>query len=130
MTSGNYDESGGLIEEEIPTITTDLCEIGSYGDVCYFTIILPSHSLDKDLFKKVKNYKNLHIYGLESYKEDYFPREGISFDNLRKELSKEKYAQIQFNFEELEADRLLQEYFEVKELFSGIKVFNQLKSKP
>lgn len=130
MTSGNFDESGNLIEGEIPTITTELCEIGSYDNTCYFTIILLSNSFNEKLFEDIKRYEGLHIYGLENFKKDCFPKEGITFEELKSDLSKEKYAQIQFNFTGLNIDRLLRKYIETKGIFTGIDVFNQLEGSP
>lgn len=132
MVSGNYDESGNLIEGEIPIITTGLCEIGSYFDVCYFTIIIYSDSFNNYLFEELKNYKNIHIYGLKNFQEDYFPKVGFTFNKLTEQIKEEKYFQIQFNFEHLSHQEIFEQYLKVSESFKklGIEVFNQVNSKP
>lgn len=132
MTAGNYDESGNLIEGEIPTITTNFCEIGSYSDICYFTFILYSDSFDENLFKGIKNYNNCHIYGLKNFLVDYYPKAGISFAELKRKIGEEEYFQVQFNFRFSSTGRSLDDYLTISELIekSGAKVYNQLNGNP
>lgn len=129
-TYNNYDDSGSKIQYPIPTITTDLCEIGVYDNICYFTIILKSKSLTKNIFDGLASFNNVHIYGLKNFQEDYYPKEGFSYDSFNKQILLEDYSQIQFNFDIriLSPTAISEKYEEIRGLFSeaNVKVVNQL----
>lgn len=131
MTSGNYDDDGNFIKEQVPTLTTDFCEIGVIsGKTCYFTVILYSDLCPKSLFDSIKDYKEIHIYGFKSFLEDYYPKKGFSFSKLVEEIKSEPYFQIQFNFNIQRSDfeTIFQEYMKLKEIFAGsrVKIVNQM----
>jgi len=58
FTSGNYDDDGNLIEEKIPTIVTEFCEIGSYKNIVYITFCFYSNSYDNNLIDLLKDFSN------------------------------------------------------------------------
>ncbi|MFC1609290.1 hypothetical protein ACFL2R_03795 [Patescibacteria group bacterium] len=65
-TSGNYDNMGNLIEGELPTVTTDFCEVGVYENgYVYFVFVVESGSFDAELFEGLKGESNISIYGFE-----------------------------------------------------------------
>lgn len=133
MTSGNYDENKELIRKQIPTLTTDLCEIGVYDETCYFTVILYSNSFSRNVFNAVKIQKGIHIYGFKNFIEDYYPKKHFSYAKLERQIKKEQYFQIQFNFntKSLTIKKILEEYKKTKKLFEDNKmqVVNQLNHK-
>ena len=130
MTTGNYDEKGNLISQEIPTITTDLCEIGIYPGICYFTIILQSLLFTKELFNLISAYPGSHIYGFKSFLEDYYPKNNFYFNDLIKQAHSENYMQVQFNFRLKNVSLLgiVGKYFEIESIFekTDTKIVNQL----
>lgn len=130
MTNGNYDEKGNLIDYKIPTITTDLCEIGSYDSICYFTIIIRSELFTKELFNELTKYPNVHIYGYKNFIEDYYPKEKFSHDEFEAQIHLEEYFQVQFNFDisVMNIADVSQNYHEIANLFTemNIKMVNQL----
>lgn len=133
LTSGNYDTSGVLIEGQVPTLTTNFCEIGAYDNVCYFTIILVPESFSKDLLEQIKGYKDMHIYGFENFLEDFYPKDNFSYDNFAKDINKDNYVQVQFNFDRTgsTAQKLMKQHQTLKAIFNKNKaiVINQMKHK-
>lgn len=130
LTSGNYDDKGRLIKEEIPTITTALCEIGIfYNKICYLTLVLSSDSFSKKLFQAVKDIEGAHIYGFKNFLEDYFPS-NLSFEEIDSKIKNENLFQIQVNFdiEKANPEDIFINYRELKSLFNKIdaNVVNQL----
>lgn len=131
MTASNFDDSGKLIKDQVPTLTTNFCEIGIIsGEICYFTIILRSDFFPKPLFDLIQYYEGIHIYGFKNFLKDYYPKNNFSFDKLQEQIKKEPYFQIQFNFNtrELDFEEIFQKYIELKETFSNneVKVINQM----
>lgn len=131
MTSGNYDDNRKLIEYAVPTITTDFCEIGVYGEkTCYFTVILPSASFSKKLFLLVKNQEGIQIYGFKKFLINYFPVKNFSFGKLEEQINSEKYFQIQltFNLQLVPLENIFRRYQELKAIFeiNNIQVINQM----
>lgn len=124
MTSGNYDNYGNLISAEIPTVTTDLCEIGSYADVCYFVIILKSELFTRELFDLISAYPTAKIYGFKNFLENYYPKEDFSAEELMKKVKSEDLAQIQFDFSTVEStpESLLGVYLRIKLLFEKLNI--------
>ena len=130
MTSGNYDDNKTLIKNDIPTITTDLCEIGLYDNICYFTVIAESSFVTDNLLSEIIKYPGLYIYGFKKFQENYYPTDNFSISLLKKQVALEKYVQIQFNFDinKLKPEEIYIKYNEVKSIFESrhIKVINQL----
>ncbi len=131
MTSENYNDEGNLIEKTIPTITTDFCEIGAYGNRIYFVFVAYSESYSKEFLNALKPFLNAQIYGLRVFKTNFYPKENLDFDKLEKDIKKEKYFQVQFNFnfDTTPAEKLLKEYIILKKFFikSNVVVVNQLE---
>ena len=131
MTDGNYDERGDLIENSIPTITTDFCEIGNYDNIVYFTFVLYSSTYDKKLLDLLKNFLNMQIYGFKDFKTIFYPRIDFNHENFEKSIKKEKYFQVNFNFnlKDLTLESLYKEYIKIRNIFTKnkVKVVNQLQ---
>ena|GEM_PF-395112 len=132
MTSGNYDEDKNLIENKVPVITTDFCEIGAYGNTCYFTVIIESRSFNRDLFEGLKQQPGLHIYGYKSFIDDFYNDDmsDINYDDLRDRINSETYCQLQFNIniDKNDVAKVMKRYAEIRSVFdrSGTRVVNQL----
>ncbi|MBU1046900.1 hypothetical protein KKH36_03950 [Patescibacteria group bacterium] len=123
-TSGNYDEEGVLIEKDIPTITTEFCEIGIYSNIIYFTFVINSNSYNEKLIDSLKNFSNFKIYGFKNFLEDY------NLKDLENEIKKDKYFQVNFNYSiDEKVEFLLKQYQEIKKnmLKSKIEIINQLE---
>jgi len=131
MISGNYDDDGSLISTKIPSITTDFCEIGTYDEICYFTIILKSDLFSKDLLDSLSAYKNIQIYGLNNFLENYYPKDNFIYKKFEEKIRSEEYTQVQFNFDskKLTPEKIVQEYTKIKSLFEKLKIAveNQLE---
>lgn len=130
MTSGNYDERGMLITKPIPTVTTNLCEIGSYKNMVYFDFVIFSDSFNSTFFEILQTYANVKVYGFTSFKATLYPTPGFSYMKLKLAIEKEKYFQVQFEFDNgMSVDKLLEEYNKVKFDLqkSQLNVVNQLK---
>ena|GEM_PF-1567342 len=129
-TSGNYDDAGRLIERMIPTITTELCEIGIHGDVLYLVVILPTDRFSKDVFDGVCN-QDIKIYGLKDFKTTLFERGNpASFEGVQRSPH-DDFVQIQFDFpwREMNVEDVGVKYAQVKESFRGAEVVNQLATR-
>lgn len=130
ITSGNYDR-GKLINEGVPTVTTNLCEIGIYNNTYYFTVVLYSDYFSKELFDEVKGLEGIHIYGFKNFLEDYYPSANFSFLKLESQIKDEVYFQIEFNFsfQEINAEEIFAKYSELKKVFQKYNsaVVNQLE---
>ncbi|MFH0846305.1 MAG: hypothetical protein V1851_02840 [Patescibacteria group bacterium] len=123
FTSGNYNESSLLIEKKIPTITTEFCEIGSYGDTVYFTFVIYSDSYHSELIDILKEFSNFEIYGFKSFLDNY------DLKNLENEVKKEKYFQINFNYSISQDDKFLSDqYQKIKGILKNkVEIVNQLE---
>jgi hypothetical protein len=128
FTKENYDNSGNLIKEDLPTITTDFCEIGLYNNEIYFVFIVESKTFNIELFDELKNKSNVKIYGFVDFNKTLFPVEIFNIDIFMKEVKKDKYLQIQFDFKEIELFDLFKEYSNLVNVFENNKVVvvNQL----
>ena len=128
-TSNNFDNSGKLINQLLPTITTDFCEIGLYKNKVYFVFIIASKSFNKNVYDSIKTEKNLKIYPLKDFKSTLYPKKLFNYKKFFEEIKKEEYLQIQFEFKKLNASGLYQEYFKLVKIFkkSKTKVINQLR---
>lgn len=131
MTIGNYDDGGELIGEPIPTITTDFCEIGVYGDTIYFVFVIYSESYNKRLFDLVKDMTTVRIYGFDDFKTILYPKTVFNYQEFEEVVRMDKYLQLQFSFglNSITANSLMVEYKKIKDVFvdSGAEVINQLK---
>ncbi len=128
FTTGNYDSNGKLIENKVPTLTTDLCEIGSFNDTCYFTFILDSNSFSQELLDRIKVYDKMHIYGFKDFLTDLYPKRCFSYKKFEGEIRKDAYVQVQFNFEKTKPKTLLENYLNLKQEFinNNVIVINQI----
>ena len=128
-TGDNYDHSGNLIKEDLPTITTDFCEIGLHNDGIYFVFIIESKTFNIELFNKLKNKSNVKIYGFVDFNKILFPTKNFEIDDFTKEVKKDKYLQIQFDYKNIDIFDLFKEYSSLVNVFEKSKavVVNQLK---
>lgn len=128
-TRGNYDDYGKLIKDRIPTLTTDYFEIGWPGDLVYLVAVIVSESFNRRFFREIIREDNLQIYGWSDFKQNFYPANDFCFDNMMEMIKKEKYMQLQFNYEGVELDFLLEKYrFLIDRMKAGkIRVINQLK---
>lgn len=130
VTFGNYDQ-GKVIPEGVPTITTDVCEIGIYNNTYYFTVVLRSELFSKHLFDDVKNLESIHIYGFKNFLEDYYPSDNFSFQKLENQIKSEIYFQIEFIFSvnKIIVKEMFKRYLELQEVFKKyeLAVVNQLE---
>ena len=129
-TKNNYDNNGNLINEDLPIITTDFCEVGLYGDEFYFVFVVESKTFNSKLFDQIKNKSNVKIYGFIDFNKTLFPVKNFKFDNLMEEIQKDKYLQIQFDFKNISTFDLFTEYIKIVNVFDKCKVVvvNQLKT--
>ena len=131
MTFGNYTHEGVLIKDEIPTLTTDLCEIGVYEDVLYCTYICDTNFYTRKFFDLIVNEPNVAIYGLKNFHETWYPSDGFDSVVFETKLKSESYMQIEFNFSvtKMKPMDIYKKYLKIREVFSksGMKVVDQLE---
>ncbi len=124
ITKGNYDKSDKPIEIGIPTLTTEYCEIGSYGDEVYFVFIIKSDSWSGNLFNLLKNMSGIELYGLSSFRNNY------DLDKIEDEIKREPYFQLQLNFNinKYKAEELVGYYKKITHdlIENNAKIVNQL----
>lgn len=132
-THGNYDDKGNLIPGSIPTVTTEVCEIGIYDDTIYFTFILLADDFKKELFNNLVEHKNVQIYPFKDFNHTLYPKPNFNYTEFEHQLKQDKYLQINFNdnYRSYSADEIVKKYWEYKDIFkkSGIKPINQLTGK-
>lgn len=121
-TQGNYDEAGKLIKEPLPTITTDFCEIGLHRGRVYLVFIVSSKTFDADLFTKLKVKSNVKMYGFVNFHKTLYPVSNFDFDHFLDEVRKDKYLQIQFDYQDVAATDLYRKYSDLLNLFKESKV--------
>lgn len=129
-TSGNYDRNGKLIKKDLPTITTDYCEIGLYKKEIYFVFILKSKSFKKVLFDSVNTItSNMFIYGFTDFKTILYPRKNFNYKKFVDTMNKDKYVQIQFDLKDINEKELFDIYSDLVNIFdeNKVKVVNQMK---
>ena len=130
MTNGNYDEKGKLITKSIPTITTDYCEIGKYGNIIYFVFVVDSSSYNSRFYQKLITYSNAKVYGFTNFNETLYPMSGCNDISLKTEVIREKYFQVQYEFgNDLTVQEVYEQYMEIKkDLLEGrLVVVNQME---
>lgn len=128
-TKNNYDENGNLINEELPTLTTDFCEIGLYGNEIYLVFIIESKTFNLELFREIKNKSNVKMYGFVDFNKTLYPVSDFDYDKFVESIQKDKYLQIQFDFKDVTTFDLFTEYINIVNVFgkSKVVVINQLK---
>lgn len=130
MTAGNFDDFGNLIKTDIPTVTTDLCEIGIYDNTLYFVTIIYSSSFNESIFNILKDFPNIKIYGFKNFNKTLYPTTNFIYKSIEQEILNDKFLQIQFNYayDSVDPQDLLKEYQKVKGLLinSGLHIVNQL----
>ena len=129
-TKNNHDNDGNLIVGDIPTITTDLCEIGLYNNEIYFVFIIGSKTFNLELFDEIKNMPNMRMYGSVDFNKDLYPVNNFNLDKFIKQIKKDKYLQIQFDHESVSALDLFKKYSDLANIFEESKVIvvNQLET--
>ncbi|NQT49758.1 hypothetical protein HQ571_03645 [Candidatus Kuenenbacteria bacterium] len=129
-TKNNYDNDGSLIKDDLPTITTDFCEIGLHNGEIYFVFIIDSKTFSQSFFDKIKNKANVKIYGFKDFNKTLYPVNNFNFDNFLEQIQKDKYLQIQLDYKNIDEFYLFKEYSDLVRVFenSGIVVVNQLKT--
>ncbi|MCK4650224.1 hypothetical protein KAT36_03240 [Candidatus Pacearchaeota archaeon] len=128
-TKNNYGNNGNLIEKSLPTITTDFCEIGLYNGEIYFVFVVDSKTFNLELFDKIKNKSNMKIYGFEDFNKTLYPADNFDFTNFIKQIQKDRYLQIQFDYKKINIFDLFKKYSNLINVFekSKVVVVNQLK---
>jgi len=130
MTSGNYDDDGKLIKGDIPTITTEFCEIGIYKKTVYFVFIIHSDTYSKKVFDSLKGFSNVQFYGFKNFKDNLYPKSDFYYKEFEKGIEKDKYFQIQFNydFNKILPELLHKEYLKIKDILIKNKagIINQI----
>lgn len=128
-TKNNYDNTGNLIKKEIPTITTDFCEIGVYDSELYLVFIIESNTFNLKFFNEIKNKSNIKIYRFIDFSKILYPIKKFNYNEFIQIIKKEKYLQIQFDFKNIKTQDLFIEYNNLISIFikNKIIVINQLK---
>lgn len=128
-TKGNYDHKGNLIKQSLPTITTNFCEIGIFNDEIYFVFIINPKTFNLEIFKFLKEKSNVKIYGFTDFNKTLFPAADFDLEKFMKQIIKDKYLQIQFDFKNIRATDLLKIYLDTVNILKKlkIKVINQQK---
>jgi hypothetical protein len=128
-TKNNYDNAGNLIKEELPTITTDFCEIGLYNEEIYFVFILESKTFNLKFFSAIKNKSNVKMYGFIDCNKTLYPSTNFNYNDFINLIKRDKYLQIQFDFKNITTLDLFSEYTKILNDFykSKVVVVNQLK---
>jgi len=131
ITSGNYDNDGKLIKEDISTITTEFCEIGIYKKTIYFVFIIHSNTYSKKVFDPLKSFSNVQFYGFKNFKDTLYPKSDFDYKEFERKIKKDKYFQIQFdyNFNKILPELLHKEYLKIKDILIKNKagIVNQVK---
>lgn len=128
-TSGNYNDKGNLITGSIPTITTNVCEMGIYDDIIYFTFIILTSDFKKEFFNYLP--KNVQIYPFKDFKNTLYPKQDFDYLEFEQQLKQDKYLQINFNnnYKEYSIKEIMNKYLGYKDIFikRDIELINQLK---
>lgn len=131
ITFGNYDDNGKLIKEGVPTITTDFCEIGICKEIIYFVFIIFSDTYRKKIFDLFKDFPDVQFYGFKNFKVTLYPHPNFKYSEFENKIKKEKYLQIQFNYNisKISPELLYKEYIKIRNIFirNKIKVVDQIK---
>lgn len=128
-TKNNHDNDGNLINEELPTITTDFCEVGLYNEEIYLVFILESKTFNLELFSEIKNKTNVKMYGFADFNKTLYPISDFDYNKFIESVQKDTYLQIQFDFKNISTFDLFTEYTKIINVFDKCKVavVNQLK---
>lgn len=128
-TENNYSDNGILIKENLPTITTDFCEIGLFEGHIYLVFIIESKTFNLEFFNSIKYKENIKIYGFVNFNKTLYPNENFDYGNFLKLVQSDKYLQVQFDFKNMEALDLFAEYDGIVNVFNenNVIVINQLK---
>lgn len=120
-TSGNYDEKGKLIQRKIPTLISEIGEIGVFNNNFYLVLIIKRSFVTLDFIKNIGQICPFTLYGLNNFLVNLDPRK---LSNIQDE----QYLQIQFdNIENIE--RIVQLHIQLKNLFQNYPklLINQLE---
>ena len=130
MTGSNYDDFGKLIEDKIPTITTENWEIGSYKNLIYLTFIIKSSSINNSLANLIKKFHNVQIYGFENFNKTLYPS-NLKLEEINREIKKEKFFQINLNFKSIEPEKIFYQYKLITKHLkeNNLEIINQLEYK-
>jgi len=127
--SGNYDNKGNLIAGSIPTITTNVCEVGIYNNTIYFTFIILPSDFKKEFFNSLP--KNVQIYPFKDFNNTLYPKQDFDYSEFEQQIKQDKYLQVNFNdnYKGYSIEEIMQKYLRYKDIFveSNIKPINQLE---
>lgn len=127
-TKNNYDNNGRVIKEELPTITTDFCEIGLHNNTIYFVFIIDSTTFSLKLFTILKKL-HVTIYWFTKFNKTLYPAELFEINHFMKMILEDKYLQIQIDYKKINSSDLFKSYCNLVDIFEKNKaiVINQLK---
>ncbi len=124
-TQGNYDTEGKYIQEKIPTLTTEFCEIGFYKNEIYLVCIAESKTCTEEFLKEVATFQNVEVYGFTEFQNNYDLTHGM------REVLSESLFQVQctLKIENVTLDDFLHTYTSLMHTFTkhGVVFCNQLK---
>lgn len=122
-TSGNYDETGKLIKDKIPTITSEYGEIGLIDGKLYFVMIFEKEILSEKTLEDIAKIRKYKLYGFNDFLND------IDIKTVFSKSCKEKYIQIQYdNIIETDYYEIIRIHDKLKNMFLENKIYpiNQL----
>ena len=90
-TTGNYDEKGHLIKKKIPTITSEVGEIGVINGSYYLVLIFERNKLTKEFLTTLYQISECKIYGFKDFMKN------LDLEAIFQEDLDESYIQIQFD---------------------------------
>lgn len=123
-TAGNYDGKGNLIPNPIPTVATDACEVGIYGDTIYFTFIILASDFKKELFDCLAKYNNVQIYPFKDFNDTLYPKPEFDYSEFERQLKNDKYLQVNFNddYKQYSVKEIMEKYLEYKDIFLNCNI--------
>lgn len=90
-TTGNYDEKGDLIKKKIPTVTSEVGEIGVINGSYYLVLIFERNKLTKEFLSTLYQISECKIYGFKDFMKS------LDLEAIFQEDLDESYIQIQFD---------------------------------
>jgi len=130
FTQGNFDDQGRLIDEAVPTLTTEKAEIGWCHDLVYIVFIIDPASFTRNLFAKINTQSNWQIYGWRDFMVNFWPAKNFNQDIFYQQIDQEKYLQLQKTVHSRSSRIIWREYCLVIGILegSGVRIINQLEN--